>query len=137
MSKNKAKTPISVKSWFCGSVIALLWVGHLVTATWFVTHSEVIEGRVIERHSHLLPSKRHGWECVKVVHTDTAGKQVTTTIKYNATDAPKADVIPLWQASSGFIRVGAASLAEAFWSEVWAFYLCLFLGRVLKLVSEG
>lgn len=136
MSKNKSKAPTSVKKWFYCSVIALLSVGHLVAATWFVTHSEVIEGRVIERHAHLLPSKRHGWECLKVIHTDQAGKQATTTLMYNASDAPKTDVIPLWRSPSGFISVGAASLAEAFWFEIWASYLCLFLA-VLALAAKA
>jgi hypothetical protein len=127
MSRKKAKQSTMVKNWVYGLVIALFWLGHLVAATWFVTHCEVIEGRVVERHKHLLPSKRHGWECIKVIHTDQAGKQATTTIKYNASDAPKTDVIPLWQASSGLISVGAASFAEAFWFEIWAFYLFLYL----------
>lgn len=127
MSREKGKQSTQVRNWVYGSVIALLSLGHLVAATWFVTHCEVIEGRVVERHKHLLPSKRHGWECIKVIHTDKAGKQATTTIKYNASDAPKTGVIPLWQASSGLISVGAASFAEAFWFEIWAFYIFLYL----------
>jgi len=44
---------LSAQKWVLGSVIAILWLAHLGTAIWFVTQSEVIEGRVIERHQHL------------------------------------------------------------------------------------
>ncbi len=105
---------LSAQKWVLGSVIAILWLAHLGTAIWFVTQSEVIEGRVIERHQHLFPSKRHGWECLKVVHMDQPGKRAVTSIQYNATDAPQSDVVSLWQARSGLISPGAASFAEAF-----------------------
>ena len=117
--------------WALGIFVFLLWLTHFWSACWFVTHHEVIRAEVLERHDHLFPSRFHGWDCLVVTYVDVDGKPDRRRIEWRATWAPKSSQVELWRGTSGLIRVGPASHAEAFWVEAWAFYLLAFITTLI------
>ncbi len=116
--------------WSLGVFVGLLWIGHLWSACWFVTHHEVVQAEVLERHDHLFPSRRHGWNCLVVTYVDVDGKPARRRIEWRATWAPKTPTIQLWRGTSGLI--GPASYVEAFWVEAWSLYL---LGSITAVIG--
>jgi hypothetical protein len=117
--------------WSLGVFAGLLWIGHLWSACWFVTHHEVVQAEVLERHDHLFPGRRHGWDCLVVTYVDVDGKPAQRRIEWRATWAPKTRTIQLWRGTSGLIPIGPASYVEAFWVEAWALYLLGFITALI------
>jgi hypothetical protein len=118
--------------WSLGGFVGLLWIGHLWSAGWFVTHHEVVQAEVLERHDHLFPGRRHGWDCLEVTYVGGDGKPDRRRIEWRATWAPRTPMVELWRGTSGLITIGPASYVEAFWVEAWALYL---LGFITALVG--
>jgi len=131
MSVDVKKVNERWKHWFLGIIVALAWVTHFWSACWFVAHHEVIEAEVRERHDHLFPSRRHGWDCLEVTYVDVDGKPTQRRIQWRATWAPKTPKVELWRASSGLTKFGPASYVEAFWVEAWMLYLTAFLASLI------
>ena len=90
MSVDVKKVNERWKHWFLGIIVALAWVTHFWSACWFVAHHEVIEAEVRERHDHLFPSRRHGWDCLEVTYVDVDGKPTQRRIQWRATWAPNS-----------------------------------------------
>jgi len=125
------------KRWSIGIFVAMLWVGHLGTATWFVTHRETIKADVLERHDHLFPTSgrgrhgRHGWSCLDVTYVNAGGQVDRKVVAWRASRPPKTTPVELWRADSGLFELGPASYAEAFWVEVWLLWLAAFIGALI------
>ena len=107
--------------------VGVLWAFHLVTATWFATHSEPVDAEVLHRKDWMLPGKRHGWSKLEVTYADLQGKPVTGNIEWHVNPAPPGQKIQIWRAESGLIKAGPASLAETFFVETLFGYLFVYV----------
>jgi hypothetical protein len=117
-------------------IMLCLWLFHLWTAVWFLTHSEVVEAKVLRRTDYSFPGKQHGFSKLEVSYPEPDGKIRIATVNWHATHAPEGERVRIRHAHSGLRDIAPASVLECFWFEAGMALIAVGVG-VFALIAKA